>query len=145
MSIVTRVPRSVIDALREVPLFAPCSDKELRAVAGLGTPIDIAAGTALTRAGSPGREFFVVLSGEVSCIAAGLEVARFGPGDFFGEMSLLDGEPRSAEVRTLSDTNVLVLDRQEFLRLLGSSPALTLKIVTSMAQRLRRTTASLHH
>jgi CRP/FNR family transcriptional regulator/CRP/FNR family cyclic AMP-dependent transcriptional regulator len=145
MTLVKGVPRSALDALRQVPLFSSCTDKELRTIAGLGTPVDIGADAALTRTGSRGREFFIVLSGEVSCIAQGTEVARFGPGDFFGEMSLLDGEPRSAEVRTLTAVTVLVLDRSEFLRLMESSPVLALKVITSMAQRLRKTTASLHH
>lgn len=145
MTLVTKVPKSTLEALREVPLFSSCTDKELRTIAGLGTPLDIDAGAVLTRTGSRGREFFVVQSGEVSCVVQGTEVARFGPGDFFGEMSLLDGEPRSAEVRTLTAVTVLVLDRSEFLRLMESSPALALKVITSMAQRLRRTTASLHH
>ena len=145
MTLVSRVPKSALEALRQVPLFASCTDKELRTIAGLGTPLDIGPDTPLTRTGSRGLEFFVVLDGEVKCIAQGTEVARFGPGDFFGEMSLLDGEPRSAEVRTLSAVTVLVLDRSEFLRLMESSPALALKVITSMAQRLRKTTASLHH
>lgn len=145
MTLVTKVPKSTLEALREVPLFASCTDKELRTIAGLGTPLDIDAGAVLTRTGARGREFFVVQSGEVSCVVQDTEVARFGPGDFFGEMSLLDGEPRSAEVRTITAVTVLVLDRSEFLRLVESSPALALKVITSMAQRLRRTTASLHH
>ncbi|MHB8682448.1 MAG: cyclic nucleotide-binding domain-containing protein, partial [Acidimicrobiales bacterium] len=117
-------PKSALQALREVPLFDRCTDKELRALANLGTAIELPEGESLTRPGQRGQEFFILLSGKARCTVDGHEMAIFGPGDFFGEMSLLDGKPRSAEVVTMSEVEALVLDRREFLRFVETSPAI---------------------
>ncbi|HUY63773.1 MAG TPA: cyclic nucleotide-binding domain-containing protein [Acidimicrobiales bacterium] len=140
-----RVPKGVIETLRQVPLFADCTDKELRSIAGLGTPVTLAPDRELTRPGERGSEFFVIVSGKAVCELDGAQMADFGPGDFFGEMALLDGKPRSAQVKTVSEVEALVLDRREFVRLVESSPALALKMLASMASRLRQTNASVQH
>lgn len=141
----TAQPKTVIDALREVPLFSRCTDKELKSVAGLGAKVRIEAFRNLIRPGGRGQEFFVLLSGEATCRVSGRDMATFGPGDFFGEMALLDGKPRSAEVTTLTDVEALVLDRQEFVRLVETSPTLALGMLESLAGRLRETNASVRH
>lgn len=141
----TAPPKSITEALRAVPLFSSCTDKELRILAGLGTPVKVEAFRSLTRPGERGREFFVLLSGEALCRISGHDMATFGPGDFFGEMALLDGKPRSAEVTTVSDVEALVLDRNEFIRLVETSPSLALRMLESLAGRLRETNASVAH
>ncbi|MGH9092054.1 MAG: cyclic nucleotide-binding domain-containing protein, partial [Acidimicrobiales bacterium] len=91
-----RIPRSVLAELRKVPLFSNCTHGQLKEIAALGTPVRVDTGRELTVAGAPGAEWFVVLSGRASCHVLDREVATFGPGDFFGEMSVIDGGTRSA-------------------------------------------------
>ena len=135
----TASPRTVIEALRDLALFSRCTDKELKAIARLGTPVKVEASRRLTRPGERGRECFVILSGEATCRVSGRDVATFGPGDFFGEMALLEDKPRSAEVVTVTDVEALVLDRSEFFQLVEASPALSLKMLEAFADRLRQT------
>jgi CRP-like cAMP-binding protein len=129
--------------LRQVPLFSHCSDKELKQIVGLGTPATVPSGRELTKPGQHGREFFILLSGKARCLLGDKEVATFGPGDFFGEMALLDGKPRSATVTTEGEVEALVLDSREFRRLVEVSPALALKMLESIAGRLREADISI--
>ena len=133
-----KIPQEVLGAVQSIPLFSTCNTRELREVAQLGTPIRMAAGTTIAKEGSSGRELLLVLSGEATCRAKGRKLARFGPGDFFGEMSLLDQGLRSATVVADSDMELLVLDSREFRRLVESSPTIAWKILGTMAARLRR-------
>lgn len=137
------VPKSALSALRAVPLFSRCTEKELKEIAGLGTPITLAAGRELTESGQKGREFFILLSGKAVCHVGDKEVATFGPGDFFGEMALLDGNPRSATVVAEGQVDALIFDSREFLRLVEASPSLALKMLESMASRLRQADISI--
>jgi CRP/FNR family cyclic AMP-dependent transcriptional regulator len=135
------VPRTnrqeLLDAVRSIPLFSLCNTKELREVTRLGTRVQVAAGTVMAREGSSGREMLIVLSGTATCRARGRRLARFGPGDFFGEISLIDRGPRSATVEADSDMELLVLDSLEFRQLVLASPTIAWKILGTMAGRLR--------
>jgi len=130
-------PQSVINAVRAIPLFSACNAKELREVARLGTTTTIQAGKTITKEGTVGRELLVVLSGKATCRVKGKRLASFGPGDFFGEMSLLDSGLRSATVVADSDMELLVLTTREFRSLLETSPTIAWKLLVAMAARLR--------
>ena len=132
-----RIPQSELDLLAQVPLFSACTKSELREVAGLGTPVEIAAGKELIREGASGREFFIVIEGEAECSVRGATAAVLGPGDYFGEMALIDGGPRTATVRAASQLKVVVLDSREFSRLLLASPSIALRLLRNIAGRLR--------
>jgi CRP/FNR family cyclic AMP-dependent transcriptional regulator len=138
----TRVAQREIEMLRQVPLFSSCSQSELRQIAGLGTPVPIAAGRRLTVEGQPGREFFLVLEGRARCEVGGRHAADFVPGDFFGELALLDGGPRSATVVAETDMEVLVLDAREFASLLQAAPSILRKVLATLAGRLRLANAA---
>jgi CRP/FNR family transcriptional regulator, cyclic AMP receptor protein len=129
--------QAVLDTVRSIPLFSGCNTRELREVARLGTPVRVAAGTTLAEQGTSGRELLIVLSGTATCRAKGKRLARFGPGDFFGEISLIDRGPRSATVVADSDMQLLALDSREFRRLVLTSPSIAWKILETMAGRLR--------
>lgn len=137
-----RIARRELDMLAAVPLFSSCSQSELRQIARLGTPVPVAAGTVLTAEGRPGREFFLVIEGAADCSIGDVHAASFGPGDFFGELSLLDGGPRTATVTAESDMEVLVLDAREFSSLLAASPSITGKVLATLARRLRAADAA---
>ncbi len=133
-----RIPPEGIEMLAQRPLFAGLSRKELESVAQLGVTLEIAANQVLTKEGAIGQEAFLIVSGNAHCtVGDQVEVANLGPGDLFGEMSLLDGERRSATVIAETDMTVTVFNRREFVRLVESSPDVAMKLLASMAARLR--------
>ncbi|OLB05614.1 MAG: hypothetical protein DMD98_02910 [Candidatus Rokuibacteriota bacterium] len=134
-----RVPRDEkITHLERVPLFEDCSLRQLRAVADISTVVEVPERTVLTRAGEPGDEFFVIIDGTALVMASSQKRRRMHPGEFFGEMSLLDGEPRSATVKAATDLRLLVIDRTHFWRLLKEVPGLTEKILVTLSRRVRQ-------
>jgi CRP-like cAMP-binding protein len=132
----TRIPKEQIDLLKEVPLFKSCSNGELRAIAQLGTPVEVEEGAYLTEDGHPGREFFLVLEGSASCRVHGKEVNRFGPCSYFGELALLSGGLRTADVVAVTPMEVLVLDTREFRSMLMTTPSIGVKMLAHLAERL---------
>lgn len=138
-----QVPRNVLAGLRNVPLFSKCTNRQLKRLATLGTPVPIEAGREVTVAGEPGSEWFVVVSGKASCRVRGREVATFGPGDFFGELSLIDGSARSASVVAETPMRLLDFNRGEFGTLLEVAPSVAQRMLTTMAARMRATNAAI--
>jgi len=137
----SRIPREQIDLLKAVPLFSSCSHSEVRTIASLGTPVDVAEGTYLTRRGQPGREFFLVLDGEASCRVGRKEVTRFSSGDYFGELALLHGGIRTADVVAATPMTLLVFDAREFRSLLMTTPTISVKMLAHVAERLEEANA----
>jgi len=124
-----------------LPVFAGCSGRTMKRVSTLGTRLNIRAGHCLTTAGSRGAEVLIVLSGTATCLVRGVEEARFGPGDFFGEVATLDGGPRTATVVASTDMEVLVLSGFEFEMLFKSSPEVAHRMLKVTARRLRQANA----
>ena len=131
-----RIPKQQIDLLKAVPLFSGCSQSELRAVAQLGTPISVDKGELLTAQGSAGREFFLVLSGVASCRVKKRQIAEFTTGGYFGELALLHGGVRTADVVAETDMELLVLDAREFRSMLMTTPGIGVKMLARLAERL---------
>ena len=123
--------------LRNVSLFSACSAKELSRIAALADEADVDAGRVLTKEGTPGGEFFVVAEGTATAKIRGKKVATFGPGSFFGEMSLLDHGPRSATVTADTPMHLLVVDPRSFASLIDDVPSVARKIMRALAERLR--------
>jgi CRP/FNR family transcriptional regulator, cyclic AMP receptor protein len=141
----SRIPNSELELLGQVPLFAQCSRNELREIAKLGTPIDVARGAVLTEEGAPGSEFFLLLEGEARVKVRGATAAVRKTGDYFGELSLIDGGPRTATISAAEDCSLLVFNRGEFRTLLRSSPTIAIKLLTNLSMRLRETEAAVTH
>ena len=131
-----RIPKQYIDLLKEVSLFSGCSQSELRSIAQLGTPVTVGKGEVLTAKGEVGREFFLVLSGVASCRLGKREVAEFTRGGYFGELALLHGGIRTADVVAETDMELLVLDAREFRSMLMTSPGIGVKMLARLAERL---------
>ncbi len=129
--------------LRQIPIFNGCSRRELAAVARIADLIEEPSGKVLTQAGEPGKEFFLILDGTARVEVSARKRVRLGRGDFFGEMSLLDGEPRSATVIAETPLRLLVIGRREFWVLLNEIPQLTRRILVTLSQRLRQAQAEL--
>ena len=125
----------VPDAVRAMPLFAGCSEHELRAVVRMGTTITVDAGHVLARQGRRGFEFFVVVDGEATCDIDGVDVATFSAGDFFGEIGLAEHRPRTATVVAATEMKILVIDCREFGALIALAPTAASRIQAAMAER----------
>ena len=129
-----------IDLLKRVPLFAGCSRRELEALGGIADEIDLREGSTLTREGSAGREFFVLVEGTVSVLQQGEHIADLGPGDWFGEIALLTDLPRTAAVTATSPVRVLVVTDRAFRHVVEDMPSIALKVLESLGERLARDT-----
>jgi CRP-like cAMP-binding protein len=127
-----------ITHLERIPLFEDCSQRQLRAVADISTVVEVPERTVLTRAGEPGDEFFVIIDGTALVTLSPQKRHRMRPGEFFGEMSLLDGGPRSATVKAETDLRLLVIGRTHFWRLLREVPGLTERILVTLSRRVRQ-------
>lgn len=127
-----------IERLQKVPLLAGCSRRQLRAVARITEVVDVPAGKVLTSAGERGDEFFLIADGAARVEVSARKRGKLGPGDFFGEMSLLDGGPRSATVVAETPIRLLVIARRNFSTLLADVPDLTQSILVALCRRVRQ-------
>ena len=126
-----------VETIRRVPLFAGCSKRELEEVALIADELRFEAGTTLIRQGASGREFIVVIEGDVEVRKDGKPVAQSGDDEkFFGEIALITGGPRNATVTTTTPVRALVITDRAFARLLRDSPQIQAKVMKSLAQRL---------
>ncbi len=126
---------------KEVPIFEGCSQQQLQSVARIARVLEAPAGTVLTRTGDPGDEFFLILDGSVSVGVAAGHPVLLRPGEFFGEMSLLDGDPRSATVVTDTPVRLLVVNRGDFSLLRREVPELTQILLVTLSRRVRQAEA----
>jgi CRP-like cAMP-binding protein len=126
-----------IELLGNVSLFSECSKKELGQVASMMDERRVESGTELTREGDEGDEFFVVAEGLAEAVIGKKKVGSIKPGSFFGEMALLDQGPRVATVTAKLPTRVLVLDAKGFGRVVRDSPSVAIKVMKTLAERLR--------
>ena len=133
-----------LTALRQVPLFAHMSDEDLSDVLRLMTPVSFAPGAVIIREGEPGDDFYVVLEGraKIAVRAADgneLVVGEARDGGFFGELSMLTGEPRSARVQAVERVKALTLRREAFLQFLERHPQAAITVLMELGHRLHRT------
>ena len=124
--------------LEEVSLLEGCSQRQLRAVARIAEVIEVPAGTVLARAGHTGDEFFLILDGSARVDVSPRKRAKLKPGDYFGEMSLLDGGPRSATVTADTPLRLLVIKRRDFATLLREAPDLIQSLLATLSRRVRQ-------
>jgi CRP/FNR family transcriptional regulator, cyclic AMP receptor protein len=125
-----------VELIKGVPLFAECSRKELGEVAGIADEIDLREGKELTKQGKPGREFFILVEGTADVKKGNRRVNRLGPGDFFGEISLIRHTPRTATVVATSPVRTLVITERSFQTLLEHQPGIQNKVMSALAARI---------
>jgi porphyrinogen peroxidase len=126
------------ELLRSVPLLSVLDPLELERLGELAIELDYADGEALMRQGEPGDRFFLIVSGTVTVERNGRAIARRGAGDHLGEISLLDGRPRTATVVAEGPVHAIVLDRRDFDRLLNEQPGVARQLVGSLVERVSR-------
>ncbi len=137
----------MLDELRKIPLFADLPEEDLERLYRMAETVSFPAGQLVLREGDQGDSLFVVLDGELEVTkrqgSQDVLLALYKPGQFFGEMALLEQAPRSASVRTLQESRLLVISQAAFQTLLSCSPAAPLKILHTVTSRLRSTESAL--
>ncbi len=130
---------AVTTALAGVSLFAGLDRKTMRRIAQQTKPYTFAAGASVIDADASGRfgRLYIVISGTAEATVAGKKVAEYAPGDYFGEMSVLDGSPRSATVVATSDLDTVALTAWNMRALLREEPDIALHIIESLTARIR--------
>ena len=133
------MPKRERDALAQVPLFAGLAPRYLKRLADLTEEQRFMEGARVVREGDIGDTFYVILEGEAKVVSgSGRTLHRLRPGEFFGEISLLDGGPRTASVVADTQLTMLALPRAGFLRAIELEPAVGVKLLAYVATMLRR-------
>jgi CRP-like cAMP-binding protein len=139
---------TLIDALGRVWVFQGLTEEELAHLSRLARTRQYKARETIVEKGDAATEFFVLLSGRAKVAMAGVDgsdaaVNVMGPGEVFGEIAILDGQPRSATVTTLEECEMATVDKQAFNDLLASSPSIAVKLLAVLAGRVRELTTRL--
>lgn len=127
-----------LELLATVPLFSRLRGRELERIGQLADEIDVPADRVLIRQGAIGHEFFVIVDGRVRVERDGEILKTRGPGEFVGEIALIDERPRSATVTTETPCRLLVLGHREFHTLLAEQPDIQLLVLKALAERVRQ-------
>jgi len=130
----------ITELLSRVPLFSGCSQREIAAISRAAKEVHRREGSVLARTGEPGVGFFLMVDGKANVLVNGRKRGTLGAGDFFGEISLLDGGPRSADVVAATDVDMLGLTAWVFRGVLEQYPSIAQKMLVTMAGRLRDAT-----
>jgi CRP/FNR family cyclic AMP-dependent transcriptional regulator len=125
------------DLLRLVPLFNGMTDRSFEAIARLASETDFAAGEEIVRQGAPGDRFVIIVTGRARVERDGHQLRELGPGDFLGEISLVDGSPRTATVTATEPIHALIVDRTGFLELIDRIPVFRLEVLNALTERIR--------
>ncbi len=138
-----RPNKEALDSLRTIPLFAGVDDDDLESIVALLIERHIPKGHTIVEEGLAGDYMYVIREGEVKVTKLsgdGREkiLGLLGPGDFFGEMALLDNTVRSASVKSLTETHILALSRSDFLKELRHSPDLAMAVIQELTHRVRQ-------
>ncbi|MFM1751754.1 MAG: hypothetical protein RL119_716 [Actinomycetota bacterium] len=129
--------KSYLESLRKVSLFSSCSNKDLEKIAKAADEITLPAGKLIVDQGQTGREAFIIMSGSATVRRNGKKVANLGAGAVVGELSLLDHGPRTASVVADTECVVLVISQRQFLAVIDAIPALSHKLLATLAGRIR--------
>lgn len=126
-----------LQLLSNVKMFSALTKKELAMVAKASDLIKVPAGTEVVKELEAGHEFYLIVSGAAVVRRGGRKLASLGPGNYFGEMALLDRGPRTATVVTEEASELLVLGQREFMAILDQVPPVAHKLLVHLAERLR--------
>ena len=133
---------SVIEMLQKTPLWSALSKQDLKLVAKLSHERSFQIGQAIVTKGEAGVGFYLILEGAVEVRSGGKSLSKLGPGQFFGEMSIIDNQPRSADVIAIENSRVLILSAWSFKTLISDNPKIALKMMQEFVRRLRESDKS---
>jgi CRP-like cAMP-binding protein len=131
------------EALKKAALFSNLQKGALERIASVTNERSYKPGDVIIKEGDRAVAFFVIVEGKVEVLRGDTSVATFGPGDFFGEMALFEGYPRSSTVKAVTETKCLVLTQWDFMAELRSEPSIAVEMLPIMARRLRAVDARL--
>jgi CRP/FNR family cyclic AMP-dependent transcriptional regulator len=127
-----------LELLRQVPLFSDLNSRDLAELGALVDEVDVPAGKVLCHEGRQGEEFFVIVDGVVRVEREGRQLAQLGPGQFLGEVALIDEGPRTATATTTTNGRLLVIGHREFHSLMDRYPSIETCVLRSLAKRVRQ-------
>lgn len=141
MRVVPNTIRPTVELLSRVPLFAGLSRAQLARLAAIAQDVHYNAGRMIVRRDDVGKAFYVIVEGQAKVVkgkqAAARAEATLTSGDFFGELALLDGEPRAASVVAASPLSTIRIERTPFRAMLHDEPDIAIKLLEGMARRIR--------
>jgi CRP/FNR family cyclic AMP-dependent transcriptional regulator len=126
-----------LELLRRIPLFNACDRHQIERLGMLADEIDVPDGKVLMRQGDSGHDMMIAVSGKVRVERDGERINTLGPGDFFGEMALIDGGPRTATVIAEGPTRLLVVGHRDFHSLMDEFPEISRQVMNTLAHRVR--------
>jgi len=125
-----------VSLLKRVALFERCSKRDLGKIGSLAREVEYPAGTLVVREGEPGSELFIIVDGEVDVRSRARKLATLPAGNYFGEIALITGSPRTASVTTGTPVRALVINSRDFRKLLQDSPEIQFKVLQEVGKRL---------
>jgi len=134
---------ALIEMLQKTPLWSGLTKQDLKLIAKLSQERKFEGGHAIVTKGEAGIGFYLILEGAVEVRSDGKTLSKLGPGQFFGEMSIIDNQPRSADVVATEASRVLILSAWSFKTLISDNPKIALKMMQEFVRRLRTTDKSL--
>ncbi len=135
--------KQLMTVLGAVPLFEDLPHKHLKKVADLSEVARFMAGATLVKQGEVGDSFYVALTGQAKVVANNRTMNHLLPGDHFGEISLLDGGPRSASVVAETEMTLVIILQKDFLAMMAKDPEISMCLLEGMARTVRRLDRSL--
>lgn len=127
-----------LELLQRIPLFAGMNRHQIERLGMLAEEIDVPAGKVLMRQGESGDDMMVIVSGQVGIERDGERLNTLGPGDFFGEIAIIERGLRTATVSAESPTLLLVVNHRDFHSLMQEFPEVAVQVLTTLAHRVRR-------
>jgi len=131
-----------LEHLRRVPLFSRLGRGDLERLGQLTDEVEVGLDRLLTEQGEMGHEFFIVLDGRLMVLDKHTPIATLGPGDFFGEIALIESVPRTATVRAEGIARLLVIGHREFHALMDEFPDIRRAVLDALAERVRHNEGS---
>lgn len=131
--------QKVIPLLQKTPIFAKTSVSSLKTMLKSAIEKTVPAGDKLVEKGETGAGFYLILDGRAEVVADGEKLAKFGPGDFFGELAVIDGAPRTADVVALTEATCIVVSQWAMRSIISSHSEIALSMLEELARRLRAT------
>ena len=128
----------LVAMLRKVPLFSGLDEKELKEIVEVGTEVSFQSGKTILKQGEPGLGFLIVMEGKVEVRKGGKLVATIRPGGFFGEMTVIDDKPRSADIVAVEPTRCFGIVSWSLIPVLRSNPSIAIGIIQGLVARLRQ-------
>lgn len=134
-----------LELLRRIPLFNACNPRQIERIGMLADEVNVPDGKVLMRQGETGHDMMIVVSGQVGVERDGQRINTLGPGDFFGELALVDGGPRTATVTAEAPARLLVVGHRDFHSLMDEFPAIAAQVMNALAHRVRTLDPSAAH